>query len=183
MTVRRLEASRVDRLRVAPFTHPPTLGPVPAVPEGLGELRMSRVLGRRGLDAVAADLLAWRAHEGAGLTVHASDVPLVTGTVVETRLGVGALAARFPCRVVDVFEEPDLRGFSYATLPGHPELGQEWFVLTEDAAGRVTFTVTAASRPGTLLARVGGPVTHRAQRLVNRRYLAALDRLGRVAGA
>ena len=33
-----------------------------------------------------------------------------------------------PCRVVYVIDEPDIRGFAYGTLPGHPESGEERFV-------------------------------------------------------
>ena len=94
------------------------------------------------------------------------------------RLGVGALALRIPCRVIDVIDELNRRGFSYATLPGHPESGAERFLLERDETGAVRFTVAAVSKPATLLARAGGPLTRATQDAMTRRYLRALDRLG-----
>ena len=39
---------------------------------------------------------------------------------------------RRPCRVVYVVDEPDRRGFAYGTLPGHPESGEELFLVRYD---------------------------------------------------
>ncbi|SIP67631.1 hypothetical protein BN9982_740001 [Mycobacterium tuberculosis] len=38
---------------------------------------------------------------------------------------VGIAFLRAPCRVVYVIDEPDVRGFGYGTLPGHPVSGEE----------------------------------------------------------
>jgi len=46
-------------------------------------------------------------------------------------------------------------------------------VVDRNATARV-FTVTAFSRPATLLARLGGPVGQLAQNLLTDRYLTAL---------
>ncbi|GAA4696164.1 DUF1990 domain-containing protein [Nocardioides conyzicola] len=83
---------------------------------------------------------------------------------------------RIPCRVAYVVAEPDRAGFAYGTLPGHPESGEERFLLTRLSDGRITFTVTAFSRPATRLARAGGPLTRSIQDRVSRRYLRAADR-------
>lgn len=87
------------------------------------------MLKRRDFDSASADLLTWRVHERAGLRVRASEIPLEQGTVVLMRLGVGALSFKIPCRVVDLIDEPGRRGFVYGTLPGHPEAGEEQFLL------------------------------------------------------
>lgn len=71
---------------------------------------------------------------------------------------------------------PDRAGFAYGTLPGHPESGEEAFVVSRAPDG-VRFTITAFSRPATWLARLGGPVTLLGQEYFTRRYLRAL-RLG-----
>jgi hypothetical protein len=97
------------------------------------------------------------------------------GSVVVMRPGVGPLALGIPCRVVEVIDAPRRRGFVYGTLPGHPESGEERFVLDHDADGNIRFTVTAFSKPASFLARLGGPIT-RTQDFMTRRYLAALDR-------
>ncbi len=88
-------------------------------------------------------------------------------------MGMGRWGVVAPCRVVQVVDEPGRRGFAYGTLPGHPEQGEESFVVSREADGTVTFTVTAFSRPGNLLTRVGGSFARRTQDLFIGRYLRA----------
>ena len=68
-------------------------------PAGHAGLVPSTTLARPDLDGAAHDLLGWRVHERAGLRVEASDVPLVAGTVVVLRWGLGPLSLSIPCRV------------------------------------------------------------------------------------
>jgi uncharacterized protein (UPF0548 family) len=124
-------------------------------------------------DAAADALFRWEVQRRAGLGVHASSPVVEEGAEVVLTLPV--LPVRAPCRVVRVVAEADRRGFAYGTLPGHPESGEESFVL-ERQDGRILFTIRAFSRPAGLLARVAGPVGHRVQDLVTRRYLAAFGR-------
>ena len=71
------------------------------------------------------------------------------------RLGRRRLAVSAPVRVVYVVDEPRRRGFAYGTLPGHPESGEEAFVVELQEDDEVTFTVTAFSRPASTLAARG----------------------------
>lgn len=167
-----LDPARADQLRAASLTYERTA----TTPAGFAHFTRSTALRRTDLDGAADDLLGWRVHERAGLAVRASG-PAVEDAVVEMRLGVGTVSVRIPCRVVAVVDEPDRRGFSYGTLPGHPECGEEEFLLERAADGSLRFTVAAFSRPATLLARAGGPVTGWVQRLMTARYLRAPDRL------
>lgn len=96
-------------------------------------------------------------------------------TVVLMRLGVGPVSLRIPCRVVYVVDEPDRRGFAYGTLPGHPEAGEERFVLRRRDDGSVELTIAAFSRPASMLAKVGGPLSRKIQDMMTQRYLRALD--------
>jgi uncharacterized protein (UPF0548 family) len=89
-------------------------------------------------------------------------------------LGPRWLRVRAVCRVVYVVDEPDRVGFAYGTLPGHPESGEESFIL-ERLDGVTRFSVRAFSRPATQLARFGGPVTSLAQRIMTARYLVAVS--------
>jgi uncharacterized protein (UPF0548 family) len=50
--------------------------------------------------------------------------------------------------------------------------GEEAFVVSRDRDG-CAFTITAFSRPATLLAKASGPVGRGVQHLVTGRYLAA----------
>jgi uncharacterized protein (UPF0548 family) len=123
----------------------------------------------------AADVLrGWRMHRTAGLIVEADGPPAVGMDV--------AMAAPLPigyvdvvCRVVDVIDEPDRHGFSYGTLPVHPEQGEESFTITRDADGGVTFEIVAASRLRHPLARACPPVARRLQSRAIDRYLGAMQ--------
>jgi len=134
-------------------------------------------------------LLHWRMHRAAGLPMNATDTPPEIGTNSLGRLGPGMLIGRLrtlsplgliglpvPCRVVWTVDEPDRIGFAYGSLEGHPEGGEESFVVTNESDG-VHFTVRAYSRPATWYARLGGPATRQAQLFAARRYAAALKRL------
>jgi uncharacterized protein (UPF0548 family) len=134
--------------------------------------------GRTAFERAAEGILTWRMHAAVGLAlVAASADRAAPGVLVVMRLGPGRLGLTVPCRVVYTVDDPDHRGFGYGTLPGHPARGEEAFTvrLTED--GDVRARVRAFSRPATLLARAGGPVTRLAQRYTARRYLRALRRL------
>jgi uncharacterized protein (UPF0548 family) len=91
-------------------------------------------------------------------------------------LGViaGPVQITAPCRVVYVVQEPSRRGFAYGTLPGHPESGEEAFVVERHGDDTVTFTITAFSRPATVLARIAGPAGRTIQHRITGRYLQAL---------
>lgn len=132
-------------------------------------------MNRRDFDQAARELIAWRLHTRAGLRVWASEVPLCQHTVVRMQLGLGASLAADPCRFVYVVEEPAVRGFAYGTLPGHPEAGEERFLLQHNTDGSIDLTISAFSRPASLLAKRSGPVGRRLQSAMTTRYLRALD--------
>jgi uncharacterized protein (UPF0548 family) len=79
-----------------------------------------------------------------------------------------------PCGIVYVVDEPGRFSFGYGTLPGHPEQGEESFVIKAAAAGQVRFDVNAFSRPAEALTRIGSPVARVIQRRVTNGYLVAL---------
>lgn len=172
--VSELPESAAERLRAAPFTYVP-VGATPMPQSGFTNVSRRRMLDRTDFGGAVDDLMAWRVHERSGLHVRASGGRAAPGTVVEMTLGLGRVGVRIPCRVVDVIDESDRAGFAYGTLPGHPEAGEELFVIERQGDGCLTFTITAYSRPATLLARLGGPVTSAIQARVTERYLRTLD--------
>lgn len=91
----------------------------------------------------------------------------------------------FAARVIRRFDERDgnlwRAGFTYRTLRGHPETGDETFCVEKDlTTGTVRVALRSWSRPGIWLARIGYPLTRRIQR---RSSCAALDNLQRQAAA
>ena len=102
--------------------------------------------------------------------LHPVQVGDTFALVLRLPAGAYALAAG---RVVFVLDEPDRRGFGYGTLPGHPEQGEEAFVVVR-RGDRMYFEITAFSRPRHPLARFAKPVSRLLQRQTTRRYFAAM---------
>ena len=146
------------------------------LPSGYRHDRYERALpARSDVFALAvAGLASWQAHLGAGLAVEPLD-PASEGATVAVAVRLGPITAIAPCRIVGVVDEPDCYAFAYGTLPGHPEEGEEAFIVRRSDSG-ATFTIVAFSRPADRLARLGGPVTRLIQRSTSRRYLDALAR-------
>ena len=128
---------------------------------------------QRSVDA----LTGWSVHRGAGLVLVAAPPRAAAGAVVVLRLGPPVVGLLVPCRVMYVIDQPDRRGFAYGTLPGHPESGEEAFILSLDGNGQVDLTIRAFSRPASRLVRAAGPLNRAMQDLITNRYVRALRRL------
>lgn len=146
------------------------------LPPGYGHVRMSRRIGR-GRDAfedAAEALLTWQMHAGAGVRHRSGPDRATPGADV----GFTWFGMRLECRVVSVIADEDRRGFTYGTLPRHPECGEERFVVSHDPTTReVSAEIIAFSRPSGLAARLAGPVGRHLQAHMTRRYLDALERV------
>ncbi|MEV7967725.1 DUF1990 domain-containing protein [Sphaerisporangium sp. NPDC088356] len=147
------------------------------LPEGYRHLRRSYPMGDGASLGRAADaLLTWRMHAALGLSPRATAPRAAPGVVVASRLGIGPLAIVAPCRVVWTVEEDRRAGFAYGTLPGHPESGEESFLLEVAGDGSMSFTVSSFTRPGRWYTRVAWPLVSLAQRFFVGRYASALRR-------
>jgi uncharacterized protein (UPF0548 family) len=120
------------------------------------------------------------AREAGEVTFAASGMPLI-------QPGDTALLrwlfwpARIPARVVYVIDEPDRKGFAYGTLPGHPERGEEAFVVERRADDSVWLVIRAFSRPSNAFFWVTYPALRMMQAIFTARYERAL--LGPIDGA
>jgi uncharacterized protein (UPF0548 family) len=170
-----LDSRRSAELARQPLTYDGVGGSTGAPPAGYRHFSTSRRLASRDLDRLTEEVMTWQVQARSGLRVATSTQRIEVDTVVVLRLGVGPAALTIPCRVVTVIDEPDRRGFAYGTLPGHPESGEEAFVLSRGPDGGVAFGISAFSRPASRLARLGGPLATQAQRLMTARYLRTLD--------
>jgi len=164
-----------------PFNYPDAgalTGPGP-LPAGYRQLHHRTLIGhgRDVLAAAGAAVTTWQMHRGAGIRVVADADRAAPGVTVRCAIGVGPLRVAGPCRVLWSAYEPDRIGFSYGTLAGHPESGEESFVVEMDAAKAVWFTVTAFSRPGRWYTRLAGPVVPVLQHLAARRYAHTVRRV------
>ncbi|WP_328356632.1 DUF1990 domain-containing protein [Streptomyces sp. NBC_00445] len=125
---------------------------------------------RRASEAV----LTWEMHRAMGVGIEASAERAEPGVDVTVTL---AGLIRAPCRVVWTVEEPRRAGWAYGTLTGHPECGEEAFLVERTGDGTVWLTVSAFSRGAKWYARAGGPATRGLQHAYARRLGATLRRL------
>src|ERR1039457_635580 len=164
------------RLSAAGLTYGEAGRTAGVLPPGYHHQRRTAAIGS-GPDAfagAASALLSWQVHLRAGLRVCASSARAEPGAVLILGLGAGPLRITAPCRVVYAVDEPDRRGFGYGTLPGHPECGEEAFIIERHADDTVSFTITAFSRPASRLAKAAGPAGRAIQRQITTRYLRGL---------
>lgn len=127
------------------------------------------------LDVAAQALLTWQVQLRAGIRVSTDGPRVEIGADALLRIGFGRLSLPAPVRIVEVVEESDRRGFAYGTLTGHPESGEELFLLERGRNGEVTFCVRAFSRAAGRFTRISGPVGRAVQRGITNRYLHAFD--------
>ena len=89
---------------------------------------------------------AWAAQRGVGIKVYPG-TPVAAAEAFVLALPLpGAGWAVAPGRVAYLLDEPSRTGFAYGTLPGHPERGEEAFLVIR-ADGRLRFEVVAFSKP------------------------------------
>ena len=166
------------------FAFPPGTVLTEQVPSGYRALRRTRDVGAAGdLSELGTMVLGWAVQRRSGIAVRRPDgrdapaaVEGFEGRVVIPLLVVGAVRWEIsaPMRVTAVLNGPDGIGFAYGTLPGHPERGEEAFVVRR-VGDRSVFELRALSRPAfpySLLAPVGRLLQER----YTRRYLRVLAR-------
>lgn len=172
------------RMNVPAFTYPEVGGTrLHRLPAGYHHLHHSTRIGHGPdtLHRAGAAVTEWRMHRALGVAVRSPSGRAEPGVPVDIVLGVGPVGIAAPCRVVWTDREPHRIGFAYGTLPGHPECGEESFVVELDGRGQVWFTVTAFSHPASWYTRLAGPLVPVAQRLYARRCGAVLRRLAQEA--
>ncbi|WP_327372895.1 DUF1990 domain-containing protein [Streptomyces sp. NBC_01216] len=133
--------------------------------------------GRDAFETAGAAVTTWRMHRASGARVHSEAVRARPGVRVVISAGAGPVRFTAPCEVVWTAYEETRTGFAYGTLTGHPERGEESFVVDLHPDGSVWFTVTAFSRPAAWYTRLAGPLVPVLQRAYARRLGRALERI------
>jgi uncharacterized protein (UPF0548 family) len=151
------------------------------VPDGYrGDLRSAVVgSGRADFERAAAAVLDWRAQRGAGLRIRATGPASEPGTIVVLTAGLRRLGYDIPCRVVWAATDGDERGFAYGTLPGHPESGEECFLVRLTPEGDVVYEIRVFFRLASRAARLARPLALLMQRIATDRYVSAIRRAAR----
>jgi uncharacterized protein (UPF0548 family) len=150
----------------------------PGLPEGYHHTRESIELGtgERAFISGSDALRAWAGHAHLNIAITPEGCPLEMGAVVVAEIPIGPLAVLAPCRIVSVIGESNSFGFAYGTLPGHPERGEESFVVQRGEDDVVRFEVSAFSRPNSFFVSLGGPIPGWIQRRATRGYLEGVRR-------
>jgi uncharacterized protein (UPF0548 family) len=147
-----------------------------ALPAGYRHDRHALTIGPASqFENVAKRLRQWGAHAGAGMHV-VPDQEVRTSGPDHLIMKLAAIWVVAPVRIVYVVDEADRGGFAYGTLPGHPEAGEESFVV-ERRGDCTEIQVVAFSKPSELLARMGSPVTRAVQLATTRRYLGRANQV------
>ena len=103
---------------------------------------------------------------------------IINGMTARLRVPFGPFTVAAPVRVVYVIDEVDRVGFAYGTMKGHPESGEESFVVARHEDDSVWLTVRAFSRPSTWYYRLVWPILRMQQARFTRSYLRALHPAG-----
>lgn len=147
------------------------------LPRGYNHLRYRTRLGDASVMRAAAEaVLTFAPQRAVGVRITADGSRAREGLTVTSGLGIGSLRIAAPCEVVWVEDGPDRAGFAYGTLAGHPESGEESF-LVELADSAVWFSVIAFSRPARWYTKAAGPVAVAFQHTYARLLGRALRRL------
>ncbi len=125
---------------------------------------------------VASAILDYRVFPSWLITRVMENTPVRVGdTVGLTYRLLPGLRMFVASRVIELIDEPGRTGFTYRTLAGHAELGEETFAVEKDReTGEVTASLTSWSRPGHWLTRIGYPYARWRQRHASRAALANL---------
>ena len=165
----RLAASAATEAPTAPagMLHSP-------VPSGFRRDRWTRRGEHDDFDLARRAITDWAAQRSAGVTLSPPSPDIAIGTTLAFAYPVGPGSVTGTCRIVEVIDEPDRFGFVYATLPHHPEVGEELFLVERDDGGALTAAIDAVWRPANLITRIGLPVTRFFQRRATDSYLVGL---------
>lgn len=145
------------------------------VPVGFRIFRHEAVIGagRERWASAAAEVLEWGMQRASGIRVNTPRV--VVGDDVTLTIPLwGVVPVTAHTRVLTVVDEPERRGFVYGTLPGHPERGEEAFLVTIDDDGTVRAMVQGFSRPAPGIWMLAAPALRLVQSIYTRKYVRAL---------
>ncbi|HWU46651.1 MAG TPA: DUF1990 domain-containing protein [Humibacter sp.] len=114
-------------------------------------------------------------HRGVEAVFDESGAPYIGNGVTATlRVPFGPFHKRVRVRVVYVIDEPNRAGFAYGTLHGHPESGEEAFIVEHRDDDSVWFVLRSFSRGANPFYRLCTPLLRAQQRKYTKRYLRAL---------
>lgn len=143
-------------------------------------LRTRLGTGRPAFEAAQHAMEQWKHFDLGWVRVANPSARIEVGRIIAVEVHALGLWSLNLSEIVEVVREPSSFGFIYKTTPHHVEEGEERFLLTlHPHSGTVEFDLEAVSRPQSLLAQLGLPVTrafqHRFARESHRRLREAVE--------
>ena len=179
--VRRTQKLSIDRVLLEAASHELTYSQIGAtfdseLPTGFHHLHRTVQLGVGSLafEKAKRGLRTWQLHKIPGVRVYPVAPIIALSTTVVVTIGAPFAAIAAPCRITRVVDDKSRYGFAYGTLPGHPEKGEEAFIVSLQSNNEVILQLTAFSAPGTQLTRVAGPLGRGFQCLATEGYARAM---------
>ena len=123
------------------------------------------------MERAAAGIRAWAGHEAAGIHRVPTQPTIVAGQTLAMAIPVGPISVSATARIIEVVDEPDRYGFTYSTLPHHPEDGEESFIIERGPNDELEMVVTAMWRGAAVANHVIPPLTRFLQNKAIGRYL------------
>lgn len=174
-----VESVDVEALRHLEVTYAhvgSTLGGEPPGRRHESSLRIGR--GPEAFAAARGALRSWVPQRSLGASVRPHGVRPDLGETALLGFGPGGRGLLVPTRVVAVVDEPRRYAYAYGTLPGHPEVGEEVFLVEHGVDDEVVMTIRIDALPAPALRPVA-PVVRVLQRAALERYLRAVRRAAR----
>ena len=122
-------------------------------------------IGQEMFERAKAAIRIWSMFDMDWVTLTQSDTPIEVGRTVAILVEHFGFYSLNAARIVYVIDDEDRFGFAYGTLKEHGEIGEERFsVEFDELTGEVWYYIYAFSRPGSLLAKLGYPLTRYLQK-------------------
>lgn len=138
------------RLRAAEPTYDhvgSTLGAEPDAGPQRHESSVKVGVGESAFLSARGALRSWLPQRSLGASIAPTDVVPGLDETVILSVGVGPLRLLVPNRIVSMVDEPDRYGYAYGSLPGHPERGEEFFLVEMLDGGDVVLTIRVDAEP------------------------------------
>lgn len=116
-------------------------------------------------ESAKAAIRSWKMFDMPWVELKFVDTPIEIGRTVAILVNHFRFYSLNAARIVYTIDETYRFGFAYGTLTEHGEIGEERFsVELDDATGEVWYDLFAFSRPGSLLAKIGYPLSRYLQK-------------------
>ncbi len=160
------------------FTYAAVGAPATVPPPGyvVDHTRLRLGEGKALFAAAQAALGRWEHFHLGWVETWPPNLPVEVGQTVAVMAHSAGLWWLNACRLISVAFEADQFAFTYGTLPGHAESGEERFRVERDQGDGVWYDILAFSRPRHILARLGRPWTRKVQKRFARDSAAAMLR-------